>query len=61
MTLGNSTAGSGRRLSKRNALNYIRALFIALRSRSDVLIFVGYLNILLVTEEYMLYNKRKSD
>ena len=61
MTLGNSSAGSGRSLSKWNALNYIRAFFIALHSSSEVLIFVGYLNMLLVTEEYMLYSNRKND
>jgi hypothetical protein len=61
MTLGNSSAGSGRSLSKWNALNYIRSYFITVHSRSEVLIFVGYLNMLLVTEEYMLSSKRKSD
>jgi len=61
MTLGNSSAGSGRRLSKRNSLNYIRSLFITEHSRSEILISVGFLNMLLVTEEYMLHNNRKSD
>ena len=61
MTLGNSYARSGRRVFKWNSLNYIRSLFITVHSRSEVLIFVGFLNMLLVTEEYMLSNNRKTD
>jgi len=61
MTLGNSSAGSVRRLSKLNSLNYIQPLFITVHSRSEVLIFVVFLNMLLVAEEYMLSNNRKSD
>jgi hypothetical protein len=46
---------------ERNALNYIRPLFVVIQSRSEVLMFVGYTKMLSVTEEYIASKKRISE